>query len=67
MIFPQEQIHSFHFNSTSVTGLVKQNQLNFYSIEVNKPLVSQSTVFRSSDSSPEADLAFATNQMPDHT
>ena len=28
----------FHINSTSVIRLVKQNQLSFSSIEINKPL-----------------------------
>ena len=38
MTFPREQTHQFHINSTSVAGQVRQNQLSFYSIGINKPL-----------------------------
>ena len=32
MIFPQEQTHHFHINSTSIIRPVKQNQKSFSSI-----------------------------------
>ena len=37
MIFPQEQTHHFHINSTSVIRPVKRNQLSFPSNEINEP------------------------------
>ena len=37
----------FHINSTSVIRPSQTNHLNFSSIEINKPLPAQSTVFRS--------------------
>ena len=41
----------FHINSTSVIRPLKQNQLNFFSTEKNKPLPAPITVFCRSDSS----------------
>ena len=55
----------FHIISTSAIRLVKQNQLNFSSTEMNKPL-SQSTVSHRSDSKKPI-LDAARDQMPDRT
>ena len=54
IIFLKNRPINFHINSTSVIRLVKQNELSFSSIEINKPLPAQSTVSRRSDSNSEA-------------
>ena len=38
MIFSQEQTHSFSHHSTRVIRLIKQHELSFPRIEINKPL-----------------------------
>ena len=49
----------FHVNSTSVTRPVKQNQLNFPSIEINKTLLaSVHSVFSTADTIQDGCLIF---------
>ena len=68
MIFPQEQVHHFHINGTSVIGPVKRNQLSFPALKSTRVtscpslqyLVDQIQV-------QEPILVVVTDQMPDHT
>ena len=58
-------IHS-HINSTSVIKPVKQNQLSFSSIEINKPLPAPVQCLADHIQVQKLTLLTATDQMPDH-
>ena len=57
----------FHINSTSVTRPVKQNQLIFPSIEMNKSLSSSPRCLVGQIQVQKLALAVDTEQKPDHT
>ena len=53
-IFLKNRPIHFHINSTSLIRLIKQNQLSFSSIEINKPIPAPIHSVSDSDSSSEA-------------
>ena len=65
MIFPQEQTH--HINRTIAIRLVKQNQLSFPSIEINKPLLTPVQCLVDQIQVQKPIQVVATDRMPDHT
>ena len=63
MIFAQEQTHiNFKINTTCVIRPIKQNQLSFNSIKINKPLPAS---VQCQVQMPV--LVVPLDQMPDHT
>ena len=67
MSFLQNRPIHFHINSTSVIRPVKQNQLNFFSTEKNKPLLPQLQCFVDQIQVNKPILVVTTDQIPDHT
>ena len=67
MIFLKNRPIHFNINSTSVIRPVKQNQLSFSSIEINKPLPAPVQFLVDEIQVQKPILVVATDQMPDHT
>ena len=65
-IFSQNRTIHFHINRTSVFRLVKQNQLSFSSIKINKPLPIPVQCLIGQIQVQKPILVAATDQMPDH-
>ena len=66
LFFLKNRNINFHINSTSITRLVKQNQMSFSSIEINKPLPVLVQCLVDQTYVQNLCLIVATNQMLDH-
>ena len=67
LFFLKNRPISFHINSTSVIRLIKQNQLRFFSIGINKPLPAPVHSLLDQINVQKPILIVTTDQMHDHT